>query len=86
MLCGISYKPETNLTVGSPALLLEAILIERGITPRRYDPVIGVGAIEGPAVYLISTNHAAFATMAWPEGSVVLDPWSPIGRNPRRDT
>src|SRR5690606_13367360 len=83
VLCGISYKPETNLTVGSPALLPGAILRERGITPRHFDPIVGVGEIDGPAVYVISTNHAAFATTAWPEGSVVLDPWTRIGRKSR---
>jgi UDPglucose 6-dehydrogenase len=84
VLAGISYKPETNLTVGSPALLLENILRERGIVPRLYDPIVGVGTIDGPAVYLISTNHAAFARMQWPQGSVVLDPWRGIGRKPPR--
>ena len=84
VLCGISYKPETNLTYGSPALLLQNILIERGIAPKIYDPVVGVGAIDGPAVFLISTNHAQFAQTRWPEGSVVLDPWTGIGRKARR--
>ncbi len=80
VLCGLSYKPDINLTVGSPALLLQNILRERGIEPLVYDPIIGVGELVGPAVYFISANHSAFESTQWPTGSVVLDPWKRLGR------
>jgi UDPglucose 6-dehydrogenase len=35
---GKAYKPETNLTVGSPALLLAALLEERGVEFAHTDP------------------------------------------------
>lgn len=37
---GKAYKPETNLTVGSPALLLSSLLSERGIPFEQTDPYI----------------------------------------------
>ena len=82
VLCGLSFKPETNLTVGSPALLLKSILAERGIDAAVYDPVIGLGsAPTDPAIYFISTDHAQFRKTKWPPGAVVLDPWNQIGRS-----
>jgi UDPglucose 6-dehydrogenase len=40
-IMGKAYKPETNLTVGSPAFLLASMLSERGITFTHSDPYIG---------------------------------------------
>jgi UDP-N-acetyl-D-mannosaminuronate dehydrogenase len=37
-IMGKAYKPETNLTVGSPALLLASLLEERGISFEHTDP------------------------------------------------
>ena len=37
---GYSFKAESNLTVGSPALLLKSVLEERGFRPLLYDPYI----------------------------------------------
>ena len=39
-IMGKAYKPGTALTVGSPALLLAAILNERGITYKHTDPYV----------------------------------------------
>ena len=39
-IVGYSFKAESNLTVGSPALLLASILQERGVRPLMYDPYI----------------------------------------------
>jgi UDPglucose 6-dehydrogenase len=41
-LLGKSYKPETNLTVGSPATLLANILEERGVRFEHTDPFVDV--------------------------------------------
>lgn len=40
-LMGKAYKPETNLTVGSPAVLLASLLEERGISFEHTDPHVG---------------------------------------------
>lgn len=37
-LMGMAYKPETNLTTGSPSLLLASLLTERGIRYNHTDP------------------------------------------------
>lgn len=83
VLCGLSFKPETNLTVGSPAILLQNILLERGIKPLVFDPVLNVGDLAGPAIYFISTNHRSFRSTKWPQGSLVIDPWNKLGRKSR---
>lgn len=40
-LMGKAYKPESNLTVGSPASLLASLLTERGIPFTHTDPYVG---------------------------------------------
>lgn len=39
VILGKSFKPETNITVGSPALLLQSLLSERGVECTVYDPL-----------------------------------------------
>ncbi len=76
---GRSFKAQTNLTVGSPAILLKAILEEKGFEVRMYDPYIDAGPcpFDWPGVYFVATNHKQFAVVDWqfPQGSIVLDPW-----------
>jgi len=78
-ILGYSFKPVINLTVGSPALLLKAILEERGFRVFLYDPLV-----EGternlsklaPHVFLIGARHREFRALTFPKGSVVIDPW-----------
>jgi UDPglucose 6-dehydrogenase len=78
-IVGYSFKAGTNLAVGSPALLLAAILEERGLRPFLYDPLV-----EGmerdisnlaPHVFLIGAKHSAFERLTFPKSSVVIDPW-----------
>ena len=78
LILGRSFKPESNLLTGSPAVLLENILRERGITPLAWDPHVDVGtpAPSGrPFCYFIGTRHPEFRTWPFEPGSVVLDPW-----------
>jgi len=77
VILGLAFKPETNLTVGSPALLLRQLLATRGVEARAYDPyVTSEEAIpDKPAVYIVATQHPQFASFLYPTGSVVLDPW-----------
>jgi len=76
---GKAFKRGTNLTVGSPALLLANILEERAFVVHMFDPHIDNGPcpFTWPGVYFVATNHEEFASPAWswPQGSVLIDPW-----------
>jgi UDPglucose 6-dehydrogenase len=76
---GRAFKEGTNLTVGSPATLLAALLEERGFEATLYDPYLDTGGspFHEPAVYFVATKHPEFADPLWefPADSVVLDPW-----------
>ena len=39
-ILGKCFKPETNLTLGSPSILLKNILEERGAKVRMWDPYV----------------------------------------------
>tara|TARA_R110001599_G_scaffold50839_8_gene143142 strand:+ start:10587 stop:11810 length:1224 start_codon:yes stop_codon:yes gene_type:complete len=75
VIMGRSFKPETNLILGSPAILLENILVERGHEVTSYDPKLGD---ELPAFaascFLIGCKHEEFKNFSFPQGSVVIDP------------
>jgi UDPglucose 6-dehydrogenase len=78
VILGKSFKMETNITVGSPAMLLRNLLQERGHDVEMYDPHVDVGAPipRYPAsVFLVGTNHSEFVNFEFPEGSIVIDPW-----------
>ncbi len=78
-ILGYAYKPETNLTVGSCSLLVEALLNVRGFLHiTKLDPHIFAGEITSPIephVWLIGTKHPQFTEWFFPEGSIVIDPW-----------
>lgn len=73
ILLGKAYKPETNLTVGSPATLLE----RQGGFWDWVDPHVDGKPLDltKQAVYFIATRHQEFAEVRYPAGSVVLDPF-----------
>jgi len=79
-IMGKSFKPETNLTVGSPSRLLESVLRERNINVTMVDPIVTAGDNADtrngfhPAIYFIGTKHAQFAKKRYPKGSIVIDP------------
>ncbi len=84
VLMGRTFKPDTKLTVGSPAILLENILKERGIEVESYDPYHREPDtlwFTPKAIYLISTKHQAFENLTFPVGSIVLDPHRYITKN-----
>ena len=83
IVLGKAYKPETNLTVGSPAVLLSNLLQERGVSHEMWDPYVDEQRDWPAAVYFIATNHPEFEEFKFPAGSVVLDPWRMI--QPQRD-
>jgi UDPglucose 6-dehydrogenase len=77
VILGKCFKKETNLTVGSPSILLKNLLDERGVNVDMFDPWIddGVAPLDEPKVYFIGTNHDIFINYNFPKGSVVIDPW-----------
>lgn len=81
ILLGKAYKPETNLTVGSPAILLANMLRERGVSYIHYDPYVDnsnhflAKGLTQQSLYFISTKHTSFASISFPNGSVVIDPF-----------
>ena len=81
VLLGISYKPNSPLDIGSPARLLESILVARGYEPIVVDPWlypdVEIPKSE-PYVYFISSRHDAFRRLSQIENSVVIDPWGMV--------
>ena len=77
MILGKAFKEETNLTVGSPSILLKNILEERGVRVDMYDPHVDeeLFLMTEPQLFFIGTKHKEFNTYEFPEGSIVLDPW-----------
>ena len=85
VILGKSYKPGTNLTVGSPSIRLynELISPRNGVssTPvTMWDPYADASsevpdALSRPAVFFVGTRHEQFRTFDYPQGSVVIDPF-----------
>lgn len=80
VILGKTYKPHTNLTYGSPSILLANILKEKGYEPIIHDPEIAKDAElpKDPAVYLIGTNWPVYKEWKFRKGDVVIDPWGMI--------
>jgi UDPglucose 6-dehydrogenase len=80
---GMSFKPETNLIVGSPARLLKTLFEERGYEVFQYDPHVHKQySFEDKAympsdlkLFVVATQHDVYKTLNFPEGSVVIDPF-----------
>ena len=78
-ILGKSFKPETNITTGSPAILLENLLKENNIEAISYDPYVDKKSPEFKVgLYFIGTKHDIFENFDFPKGSVVLDPFRMI--------
>src|SRR3989338_1247325 len=81
VILGKTYKPHTNLAIGSPSVLLANILKEKGCNPIVHDPEIATDE-ELPkeaAVYLIGTSWPVYREWQFKKGDVVIDPWGIIG-------
>lgn len=84
VILGKTFKPKTNLTCGSPSLLLGNILKERGEDVTFYDPVTDPELPPRVAsVYLIGTMWPQFKDFNFTPGSVVIDPWRMIDTVPQ---
>lgn len=77
VLMGLSFKPNTNITVGSPARLLSYYLTEENITHTVYDPIVDPNSkiSDGSSLFFISTQHEMWKTYIFPKGSTVIDPF-----------
>ena len=77
-ILGKSFKPETNITTGSPSILLKNILEERNHKVDMYDPYIDDSENESqqePCIYFIGTKHPDFTSYKYNYGSIIIDPW-----------
>ena len=73
IIFGKSFKPESNIQTGSPAHLLANIVKYKGVTIDHFE-------FDYPrkltvAVYMIATRHGHYATLRFPKGSIVIDPF-----------
>lgn len=82
-IIGKAFKPETNLTTGSPAILLANILKERGIKVTHADPYIDGHdpASSVNTIYFIGTRHKCIQDYIFPSGSIVIDPFRFIDKS-----
>ncbi len=80
IILGYAFKPHTNLTVGSPAELVAMFIREQGINPILIDEHVDPDTHlpDTPAVILLGCRHPEYATMQFPEGCVVIDPFRMI--------
>jgi len=84
-ILGKCFKPETNLTLGSPSILLKNILEERGEKVKMWDPYVDSLDMEKlskemewetkPQLFFIGTKHEAFKHFYFKPGSIVIDPF-----------
>lgn len=84
VILGRSYKPESNLTVGSPAILLQNLLEEMGLKVESYDPYINEPRYfsDEPRIYFVATKHPDFINFKCRKGSIILDPWRYVKERP----
>lgn len=89
-MLGYAYKPNTNITTGSHALLIahfvekiqartEHLSLKETFLFQKHDPYIeGMQKpvdVDHARVYLIGCNHNAVITQRFPRGSVIIDPF-----------
>jgi len=83
VILGKAFKPETNLTIGSPSILLYNILQESLVHSDCidiWDPHVDGGVVTWgtPTIFFIGTKHECFKRYPkeeFPEKSIVIDPW-----------
>jgi len=79
LILGKSFKSETNITTGSPSILLKNLLEERGHKQvSMWDPYVDTHKLltgKEPMIYFIGTKHPDFTTYSYNQGSIIIDPW-----------
>jgi len=84
-ILGKAFKEGSNLTLGSPAILLRNLLRERGREAAMWDPHVGGDPPppgDRPLCYVIGARHAEFREFPFTAGSVVIDPWRFVAPRP----
>ena len=83
-ILGKSFKAESNLTLGSPAILLHNILKEKKVNVNIWDPIVDGDFLKHsekykwniePQLFFIATKHEEFNNFPFYPGSVIIDPW-----------
>jgi UDPglucose 6-dehydrogenase len=85
-ILGKTFKPETKLILGSPSLLLENILKEKGNVVFSWDPYVDKKYDEIANsynwldskikhVFFIGTKHPDFINFKYPKNSIIIDPF-----------
>lgn len=77
VILGTAFKPETNITTGSSAVLVANLLRNSG-----YVPLVDPETVTEPSCFLIGCKHKRFTEYQFPKGSVVLDPHRYIANQP----
>ena len=78
LILGKSFKPETNITTGSPSILLKNILEERKHEVEIWDPYVDDGENDSKQeamIYFIGTKHPDFTSYEYNKDSIIIDPW-----------
>lgn len=70
-ILGKSFKPETNIEVGSPSILLSNLLNEDNVPHEIVEDMVPSRV----GVYFIGTKHERYKSYRFPEGSTVIDPF-----------
>ena len=76
-MLGEAFKEQTNLTVGSPAILMKNMIQEGwGLDIPIHDPHTNDVPFPTEAkVFFVSTKHSEFLNYTFPQGSIIIDPW-----------
>jgi UDPglucose 6-dehydrogenase len=85
-ILGKTFKPETNLTLGSPAVLLSNLIQEKNKKVFSWDPYIDPDYEiiadsynwNNPDilhVFFIGTKHPHFVNFKFPKNSIIIDPF-----------
>lgn len=88
-ILGKSFKPETNITTGSPSVLLYNILKERNINVEIIDPYSdskeefekAFSSKDADTLFFLGTKHEFFKDLNYPNGCIVIDPFRYIPNN-----
>ena len=79
ILLGKSFKPETNIITGSPAILFKNLC---ELECKHYDPIVDEYEIVlTEAIYIILTQHEVFKVYKFPPNSIVIDPFRYLNLN-----
>lgn len=85
-IIGKTFKPETNLILGSPSILLENILKEKNLNVFSWDPYVDdhYEKVKNKMnwedkkikhTFFIGTKHPDFIKFKFPDDSVIIDPF-----------